>query len=300
MQITGQEDAFPRFLKKAGAKPIASGVVSGKIRTVKGHPVIWKERRIPILKGNRFKVYLMPVLTIISLLGVYGYCFYEGYLDDREIQIAFILLYMLGVLMQTALYGASSITREKERQTWPSLLTAPIDPLQIAWGKVVGSALRVWPLWALLLGHLIGFSVMGYIHPLAVIMVPLLTLAGTFFFATIGVMLSAMRKKSSTAEALTLMTTLVICVPLCVAFCTGLGGVLLYISPIVFGATILGGTVGVDAAGSRFYDLEFPTLEGDLNVLAMSGCLLLIVIVYAAFSLLCIALTCAAIEKTRR
>jgi ABC-type transport system involved in multi-copper enzyme maturation permease subunit len=300
-QITGQEDAFPRILKKRDRpSTTTSSAPSGTTRTVKGHPVIWKERCIPILKGNRFKVLFMPFLTILSLLIVYGYCFYKRAMDEQETQIGFVLLFLLLVLMRTALYGASSITQEKERHTWLSLLSTPIDHLQIAWGKVAGSALRVWPFWVLLLGHLIGFSVIGYIHPLAVIMIALLALVGSLFFGTIGVMLSATRKKSSTAEALTIATTLVVCIPMCLAACTGLEGVLLFISPIVFGGIILLGTCGDEVARAPFRDLEFPTFHGELNWLEMSGCLLLILIVYAAFSLLCLALTRVAIEKTRK
>lgn len=108
-QITGQEDAFPRNLKKGDRPPTTtSSAPSAAIRTVKGHPVIWKERCIPILRGNRFKVLFMPFLTIVSLLFAYGYCFYRRAMDEQETQIGFVLLFLLLVLMRNGVRAASS------------------------------------------------------------------------------------------------------------------------------------------------------------------------------------------------
>jgi len=109
-----------------------------------------------------------------------------------------VIFLSLGIMF-TIIYPATSITSEKESRSWPLLLTTIIDDRQILLGKFVGILRRCLPIWLFLLGHVIIFSLAGYIHPVAVIQIGILVIWIVVFLSGTGLYFSSCFKRTTTA-----------------------------------------------------------------------------------------------------
>ncbi len=202
LQAAGQINISSRkslFRKKAVRGPASQQDFSTAPRRVKGPPVIWKELRFPLL-GRRKRATLIGIFVCLSLLLItYLLCFGEGILDDEGTHILYAVVFMaLGILF-TIIYPATSITSEKESRSWPLLLTTTIDDRQILFGKFVGILCRCLPIWIFLLGHVIIFSLAGYIHPVAIIQIGILVAWIVVFLSGSGLYFSSCFKRTTTA-----------------------------------------------------------------------------------------------------
>jgi len=283
-QATGQAGIFSsrkerRIANKKRAAGAGSAAISERYRSVKGPPVIWKQMKIPLVKGSRLTIVITYVLLITILLGVYGYCAYEKAFGHKEVQMGFVLVYFFLGLFRTATLASSSITSEKEARTWPILLATPLDNRQIVFGKIIGSCLRCWPFWLLLSAHVIVFSLAGCIHPAAIFPLALLVLSSAVLVSAVGVFFSSCFKRTSPAAAINLVLFFVFTVPFCCPLPT------FFVSPFFVGSMILGVAGGSKAATTRFYQLDygfFPGIEGFFaSMLALIG----IVIIYLLLAL---------------
>jgi len=104
----------------------------------------------------------------------------------------------LGMLF-TIVLPATSITSEKETRSWPLLLTTTINDRQILFGKFIGILRRCLPIWIFLLGHVIIFSLAGFIHPIAIIQMGILVSWILVFLSGSGLYFSSCFKRSTTA-----------------------------------------------------------------------------------------------------
>lgn len=129
-----------------------------------------------------------------------------------------------GGLLLVAARAASSITSERERDCWMSLISTPLEPGEIVWAKIIGSVWSLRGVVALLL-FLWGSAVL--LSPQFLIAVPFLL--GTFvllafYAAALGVNFSLRCRNSLRAMAATLVTALFIgglylfcCMPVMIA-----------------------------------------------------------------------------------
>lgn len=201
-QATGQLDVFThkRRSRKNAARPWSHRQdFTAAPRRVKGPPVIWKELRLPLL-GRRKIATLIGIFVCLALLFItYWICFVERLLDDMETHILYTIVFMgLGMLF-TIVLPATSITSEKESRSWPLLLTTTIDDKQILFGKFIGILRRCLPIWLFLLGHVIIFSLAGFIHPIAIIQMGILVAWIVVFLSGSGLYFSSCFKRSTTA-----------------------------------------------------------------------------------------------------
>ena len=202
LQATGQLGIS--FWKGRSRKKTVSGQAhqqdcNTEYKRVKGPPVIWKELRLPLL-GRRKITALIGIFVCLSLLFItYWLCFGENILDDEETHILYAIIFLsLGILF-TIIYPATSITSEKESRSWPLLLTTTIDDGQILFGKFIGILRRCLPIWILLLGHVIIFSMFEYIHPFAIIQIGILVFWIVVFLSGTGLYFSSRFKRTTTA-----------------------------------------------------------------------------------------------------
>ena len=256
----------------------------GSIRGVKGPPVIWKQMKIPLIKGSRLTIVITSVLLITILFGVYGYCAYEKAFGHKEVQMGFVLVYFFLGLLRTATLAASSITSEKEARTWPILLATPLDNRQIVFGKIIGSCLGCWPFWLLLSAHVIVFSLAGCIHPAAIFPLALLVLSSAVLVSAVGVFFSSCFKRTSPAAAINLILFFVFTAPFCCPLPT------FFVSPFFVGSMILGVAGGSKAATTRFYRLDYGFLPGIEGFFASMLALIGIVIIYLLLALVAFAI----------
>jgi ABC-type transport system involved in multi-copper enzyme maturation permease subunit len=218
-QATGQAGIFltrkERRIANRNLNRKSSNDATGWIKTVKGPPVIWKEVINLWIKSSRLWAVLTTILAVIILAFIYGYCAYMGFLDSEETHIVFILVYFFFGLLRTATSAATSITSEKEAQTWPILLITPLTERQIVFGKIIGSCFGGWAFWLLLAAHILVFSLAGCIPPAALLPLALLIVSSTLLVSTIGVFFSSCFKRSSISASINLVLFLGFTAPVC-------------------------------------------------------------------------------------
>ncbi len=199
-QIAGRPKARPRH--KLEGRQNASIVPSEKtplLRTVKGWPVLWKDLRSPVLGRKRWKKWVGGIGMALLILVVYLKIAAEGHWDEEETHIFFVIVYALLGSLFTFIIPATSITGEKESRSWPILLGTSLSDGQILLSK--GLAMIRWciPRWGLLLAHVLFFMVLGYIHPLALLLL-MLPMSGIILLATgTGLYWSARLNRTTTA-----------------------------------------------------------------------------------------------------
>ncbi len=194
-QATGQSGLL------SGRRKIetADGTSRGRIRRVVGPPVFWKERRSPLFGRLTIGRVIAAVAAAGLLVLTYILCARENALRERELQAAYVLVYAgLGMLI-TAVLPATCITTEKESQAWPILLTTTVSNGGIVWGKLLGALRKCLPAWGLLFGHVIVFSLLGYIHPVAIFQFGILVGWVTVFLCATGLYFSTRFKHTTTA-----------------------------------------------------------------------------------------------------
>jgi ABC-type transport system involved in multi-copper enzyme maturation permease subunit len=129
----------------------------------------------------------------------------EGVLDDEEIQIGYVVVFLgLGLLFTTVL-PATCITSEKESQTWSLLLLTTVGNWEIVWGKFLGALRRCLPAWIPLLGHVMVFTLAGVIHPVGAVQLGILVAWITLFLSGSGLYFST-RFRHTTAAVIANMS----------------------------------------------------------------------------------------------
>jgi len=201
-QATGRLDIFTR--KRRPRKNAAQAQshlqdFTAAPRRVKGPPVLWKELRLPLLGRHKVATFIGIFIGLVLLLITYWLCLEERILDDEEIHILYTIIFMgLGMLF-TIILPATSITSEKESRSWPLLLTTTIDDRQILFGKFIGILRRCLPIWIFLFGHIILFSLAGFIHPVAIIQMGILVAWIVVFLSGTGLYFSSRFRRTTTA-----------------------------------------------------------------------------------------------------
>jgi ABC-type transport system involved in multi-copper enzyme maturation permease subunit len=187
-------------------------------------PMIWKECSGTVANGSiqstvllllaslgaaSALVYWFAQIGIPALLEVrdYGYGF-TGITSWRESlntsgRIFTGILYVLMMLLLAA-SAATGFTMEREKDTWISLVTTPLEGREILTAKVLGAYWRVRGiLVALLLVWLIGL-ICGGVHPLGFVSAVVATLLYSVFAVLLGTSLSLRFKSSARSIAVTI------------------------------------------------------------------------------------------------
>jgi ABC-type transport system involved in multi-copper enzyme maturation permease subunit len=201
-QATGQLDGSPgkrrsrRAAKGAGANKQA---FAGAIRRVVGPPIIWKELRSPIFRRHKILTCILVSIGLILLSGTYYLCVKANVLDDEGTHAAYAVIFMAVGMLFTIVLPATSITSEKESRSWPVLLATPLDDKDILLGKFVGALRRCLPAWLPLFGHIIVFTLIGFIHPFAIVQTGILVTWIVIFLSCSGLYFSSSFKHTTTA-----------------------------------------------------------------------------------------------------
>jgi ABC-type transport system involved in multi-copper enzyme maturation permease subunit len=289
-QATGEAGLFlkrkeRRLAEKKALAGLGRRETTGTVRPVAGPPLVWKEIRTAFTVARPLRTILGCSIAGICLLAAYGFFAYTKYLAEKEVQIGFVLAYFFVGLLRTATVSASSITSEKEARTWPILLTTPLDQRQIVAQKTIASSLRAWPFWLLLGAHVTIFTLLGFIHPVAVAPLLLLVVTSSLLVSAVGVFFSSCFKRTSTAATFSLISFFVFTLP----FCCPLPAFIA--SPFFVATMIMTVGPGNFDAGVPFYELQygfFPGIKGFLvSAFILSGIMviyLLIAFLFYAFA----------------
>jgi len=201
-QATGQLDGSAgkrRSRRAAKEGGVSRQVFAGAIRRVVGPPIIWKELRSPMFRHHKIRTFIFVSIGLILLSGTYYLCAKTLVLDDEETHAAFAVIFLGVGMLFTIVLPATSITTEKESRSWPVLLATPLDDKDILLGKFIGILRRCFPAWLLLFGHIIAFSLIGFIHPFAIVQTGILVTWIAIFLSGSGLYFSSRFKHTTTA-----------------------------------------------------------------------------------------------------
>jgi len=288
-QAAGQTGVFSSWKERRAAKRnrqtrAVSPVTAGKIRRVKGPPIIWKEMTTAFIKRRTLSNIIGAVAAGLALGAAYGICAYEGVLGDKLTQIGFVVVYISVGLFRTSTFAATSVTSEREAQTLALLLATPLEQRQIVLGKIFSSCLQSRTVWLLLGAHIVLFALARCIHPAAVVPLAVLTASGALMVSAVGVAISSSCRRSATAAAINMIVFLGMTVPFCVPLPTA------FFNPLVLTGVILSVAGGSDAARTPFYRLDYPLLSGPGGLFMSIVALLGIVTIYLFVACVCIAI----------
>jgi ABC-type transport system involved in multi-copper enzyme maturation permease subunit len=203
-QATGAAGVFTtrkqrRLQKNQVGQAGAAELSGGRIRRVVGSPIIWKELKTPLLRGGKIAAILAVLFTVGALITTYLVCVSERCLGHDDTHVIYVILFVgLGILV-TAVMSATTITTEKETRSWPILLATTLNDWEIIFGKAVGVFRKCLPIWLLLVGHVLIFTLAGYIHPIVSLHLAMLVAWIIVFFAGSGLYFSACFRRTTTA-----------------------------------------------------------------------------------------------------
>lgn len=209
-QATGQAIFLPEIGRSRKKTIEESKPSTTSIREVTGPPVLWKEMRIPLLGRRK----IMKIIGLIIMFGLlcltYLLCDKAKILREDDVQIAFVLLFFIMAVLNTIVIPATTITTEKESQTWPLLLTTTIEDRDLLFGKFFGSLRRLLPVWAILFFHLAIFIYAGIIHPMAFVQIGFIVVGIIVFLSCTGFYFSSRFKHTTTAVVMNFVLAAVI------------------------------------------------------------------------------------------
>jgi len=266
-QATGQLNRF--FRKKPTNRAVESRPTTSAMRPVGKRAFLWKELRSPLF--GRSKLIAIIVIAI------------ENGLDDLGAQASYLaILGGVGMLF-TIVLPATCVTSEKESCCWPLILTTTLSDWQILLGKIIGTLRRCAPAWFLMFGHLIVFTLIGYIHPIALIHIPVLVAWVIVFFLGTGVYFSSRFKHTTTAVIMNFTFAAVIwgLVPMLMFLFANVTRTsdnyaegYMNINPLFQGVVILDGTCGSWHAQRSVTELRYHWIRRGRNAVESTGFLL--------------------------
>jgi ABC-type transport system involved in multi-copper enzyme maturation permease subunit len=298
-QATGQLDLNNKNKSKLKQKlslntKIPNGQ-SGIIRHVKGSPVVWKELRAPIIQGGRMKNIIGLVITIIALLTTYALNFKEQFLDEDFAHMAYTMIFVAIGLITNIVLSATTITTEKETRSWPILLATSMGDWQILYGKAVGVFRRCLPIWLLLVGHLILFITVEYIHPIAVVHLAILVTWIVIFLSGTGLYFSARLKRTTSAVVANFGLALILwaVIPLLLGLIATIDNETAVMEAYIIANPALQAFVIMEGAGGSYnaaktlsrLDYEWPSGSG-YNVWYTTSVLLITMLIYVSIGLI--------------
>jgi len=206
----------------------------------------------------------------------------------------------LGIVINVV-FAATRVTTERESQSLLLLLTTPLNEWQILLGKGISAFRRCLPIWGLLAGHLLFFSLIGYIHPVAILHLAVVVAWLTCFLTGAALYFSTRfaRTTSSVVASFALALGLWAIGPMAIGLLAALSrrgsGLLraLWAHPAIQAEVIVAGAAGADNArrpwGSLAYGAEhvlFHSGRETIGVVGLTTMLMAVAAVYVLVGLL--------------
>lgn len=174
-------------------------------RIVGDHPVMWRELRLGIFRRRRRLIEASLVVTVI-----FGLLYYNDGLNEPA---SHMLVAMIGcaILLIQAIFGSTgAIAHERESRTLDVLMTTPLPPRAIIWGKFLGSLRRFWFVPAVVGAHLVISILAGVFHPMVLPLAALIVVPAVILFDCTGLLLSVLFQKGTSAAVANLFLALLV------------------------------------------------------------------------------------------
>ena len=206
--LPSQRKSAPPPLPLVSAAPPVLGKEE-PLRPIIGSPILWKAGC-----GRRLRDRPLAIAAIslggYGLLMAYLFVGIAGAFDEVETHAFFAITFVFIGSVLTAGRMAVSITSEKECRCWPLLLTTSMGDWRILADKVRWVVREVRIIWILLGAHLLIFSVLGFVRPIAIIHLAMLVVWVVIFTTGLGLYFSARLRRSTSAVMATFAVMLAI------------------------------------------------------------------------------------------
>jgi ABC-type transport system involved in multi-copper enzyme maturation permease subunit len=193
---------------------------------VRGCPILWKEMRAPLMGKRKGLKVLVAALVLGGLAVLYGVAAKVNALDDSGFHIPMVFLFMIVGGLFSIVIPATTITTEKETRSWPILLGTTLSDWRIVLAKGLGAIRRTLPAWFFLVGHVLGFTIAGLIHPLALLQLAMSATGLVAFVSGTGLYFSSRFRHTTMAVIANLAVPVVlwILVPIVIGFILAING----------------------------------------------------------------------------
>lgn len=295
-QAVGAVELIPKHRLRKSRTSLLTNRISdntGIIREIKGSPVLWKERRAPLIQGGEGRNSIIGlVITIIVLLITYGICAVQGVLDEDFTHVSYTLMFIIIGSIFTIVPSATCITSEKESSAWPILMVTSLSEWQIIIGKALGVFYRCLPVWLLLAGHIIIFILVGYIHPIAIVHLTILIMGLTAFLIGLGLYCSSRFKRTTSAVVADFIFNgvfwavipIVLELEQAIFHRVDIFNFFTSANPLIQASVIMSGAGGRANARSALSSLEYNWPSGGLD--STTGFVIVVMMVYICLGLL--------------
>jgi ABC-type transport system involved in multi-copper enzyme maturation permease subunit len=209
-QIAGDTGVVRKPKRKP--KPARPARRSWLLRHMGDWPVLWKDLRTPVLGGKtRFRKILYGLILSGVLALMYTAIGMEGGFDDSDVHAVMSCIYAFLASLLTVVISATGITSEKEARSWPILLGTAQTDWQILVSKWLAMLRWSLPVWGLLFGHLLVFSLLlGVIHPVVLVLMVPVALGVINLMLGTGLYWSARMRRTTTAVVCNFMVPLLL------------------------------------------------------------------------------------------
>ncbi len=212
-------------LKQSSAGTTASVGLWAHFRPGPGmFPMLWKEVIVESRVRFNWLVWLAFLVLVALTLGtgiyIVGYFYSEMGLNganwrdlNRPMNVWFRIC-STGVgcltLLMLAVRGATTITSERERDTFDALVTSPLSAESILFAKIVGNLASLKPAWLWFGAMLLLALATGGVHPIAVPILLTAWIGYALVCTMIGMAFSVFCKSSIWSSLFSVLTTLVL------------------------------------------------------------------------------------------
>ncbi len=304
-QATGQLEVSSRtrrMRRRKSSSPNDGSSPGHILKRVHGPAVVWKELRAPFIYGvdNR-NSYIGLGITVMALLLTYWSAAHGGILDEDFAHVCYAMLFLFLGIIINIVFAATQVTTERESQSLLLLLTTPLNEWQILLGKGISAFRRCLPIWGLLAGHLLFFSLIGYIHPMAILHLSIVVAWLTCFLTGAGLYFSTRFAKttSSVVASFALALGLWAIGPMVIGLLSALtrygSGLqrVLWAHPAIQAEIIMAGAAGAENGRRPWHSLAygaehilFHSGRDAIGAVGLTGMLVLIAAVYVLVGLL--------------
>lgn len=178
-------------------------------RHVDDDPILWREGIRATWYTTGWKWATVAVGAYI-LIPVYSGAAANDTLASGGFHGAMTSIYLVMLLIAAALFSAPALTAEKEGTCWPALLSTPLTGRAILWAKARAALRRTLPFSSLVVGHVLLFTLLGFLHPVVLVHTTLILAAFVPFTLSLGLLFSLRARRTSNAIGGVILTGLVL------------------------------------------------------------------------------------------
>jgi ABC-type transport system involved in multi-copper enzyme maturation permease subunit len=187
-----------------------------RVHAVWGPVLVWRTIRQVRCGWGRWQTRLeMTLGTFVLLIAYYVAGIHYRAWADQVFHATFLVIYTFIGLLRVAVHASGTVAEEREKRSWPLLLTTDLTARAIVWQKILSSLLRTTPAWALTVLHLLVFIPLGVIHPLTPLLLLPFLLSSILLLASFGICISLWCRRASTAVAIAVTVYLLLSIPMC-------------------------------------------------------------------------------------